>query len=270
MKDRQAWLFFCLGPLDCDCANNTDQDTSSNLNVETDEIVEVKKRKRELAADLGITLDDQSFSGNTSDMIDVDCVDEDANEGEDAEIEVDDIVFPIWNGPTGIAPTLKLLLQLDQVITQKVLFYLVDFLEDNNAATQLLIGNLGQWIYSLLARVEKPLHRDTVALIRQLYRRCCILRNQLSANDEFFDSKLAILNTLISISGYYFGQGEYYRSFEPIVEILPVVNRESRNLLLEGSSDEDDDENDDTAEDDQDDAGFAEERPAKFRMLDNL
>ena len=38
----------------------------------------------------------------------------------------------------------------------------------------------GRWLYALLARLEKPLHREAAACIRQLYRRCCSLRYSLS------------------------------------------------------------------------------------------
>lgn len=50
------------------------------------------------------------------------------------------------------------------------------------------------------------------AVVRQLFRRCCKLRSILTREDEGerFDESLAALNTLIAISGSYFGQGEYY------------------------------------------------------------
>ena len=65
-------------------------------------------------------------------------------------------------------------------------------------------------MYGLLARLEKPLYRETVASIRQLYRRCCYLRYHLVPQDYIFEgqelsdqltSELAILNTIIAITG---------------------------------------------------------------------
>lgn len=83
----------------------------------------------------------------------------------------------------------------------------------------------GGWVYALLARLEAPLHRDLIASIRQLYRSCCTLRLQLekpsvSAIEEMETedgqvhmgehgsdaNALAVLNTLIVISGVYFQQ----------------------------------------------------------------
>lgn len=91
----------------------------------------------------------------------------------------------------------------------------------------------GRWLYALLARLEKPLYRETAASIRQLYRRCCALRHQLSLTSDSvalapqstgdaesdansavkFQNTLASLNVLISICGSYFGQGEEYDAF---------------------------------------------------------
>lgn len=83
----------------------------------------------------------------------------------------------------------------------------------------------GRWLYALLARLEKPLYRETAASIRQLYRRCCALRLQLSQTSAAclnkedataavtFQNQLASLNVLISIAGSYFGQGEEFDAF---------------------------------------------------------
>lgn len=68
----------------------------------------------------------------------------------------------------------------------------------------------GQWLYGLLARLEKPLHNDTAALVRDIYRRCCALRAALEPEKVSFPTSLAAVNVLISITGCYFGQGEEY------------------------------------------------------------
>ena len=77
------------------------------------------------------------------------------------------------------------------------------------------------WIYSLLARLEKPVFQDTAAVLRSLYRRCCEQRAALAIlapNDsedsvectevEDPDNILAALNLMIALTGQYFGQGE--------------------------------------------------------------
>ena len=77
-----------------------------------------------------------------------------------------------------------------------------------------------RWLYSLLVRLEKPLHQDTAAMVRSLYRRICHFRHALSENERFLDDsdesagkyttdeKLAQLNIIIAICGKYFGQHE--------------------------------------------------------------
>jgi len=62
----------------------------------------------------------------------------------------------------------------------------------------------------LLARLEKPLDRNVSSVVRQLYRRCCSLRAELSSTSPSFDVELATLNVLVGLSGAYFGQGEEY------------------------------------------------------------
>jgi hypothetical protein len=68
----------------------------------------------------------------------------------------------------------------------------------------------GQWLYGLLARLEKPLDRNVASLVRQLYRRCSHLRASLALDSSNFDLQIASLNVLIAITGSYFGQGEEY------------------------------------------------------------
>lgn len=95
----------------------------------------------------------------------------------------------------------------------------------------------GKWIYSLLARLEKPLHRDEASSLTSLLRELCRIRSELSVEDlkdDDSDDKqilgvdgtmlstqnelglgrkasqpkevLATLNTLIVIIGIYFEQ----------------------------------------------------------------
>ena len=58
------------------------------------------------------------------------------------------------------------------------------------------------WLYALLARMEKPLHREECVGVRMVLRECCRRRWELGTREE-----LALLNTLIAISGVYFEQG---------------------------------------------------------------
>jgi survival of motor neuron protein-interacting protein 1 len=236
----------------------------TTTSLESEEYVNIRKRKRELAVDCGIELDEVPEADEQI----AEWGSQDGDIGEE-EAEEAESSYPIWEGAIGAHPTLKLLLQFDQVLTQKVLMYLVEWLDDNGIDDAGLTQKIGQWIYSLLTRVEKPLHRDTVALIRQLYRCCCVMRNKLHGNisNDILEQRLATLNTLISISGYYFGQGEYYKSFEPIIEVDTNNQQNVKNLLEDGSSDEDDEmeADDDEIQISDDDDKDANEPPKKWK-----
>jgi hypothetical protein len=177
------------------------------------------KRKRQLEHTLGLS---DSFDINASNGND--CENDDENNDDDEEycypdtnhalVHLPEGELPPWTGAEDVPPSTTLLLQLDQVLTQRVLGYHVDWLQD-----RALTSGSGQWIYGLLSRLEKPVAQATVAVIRQLYRRCCALRCTLAAQHSFgeasssFEADLAALNILISISGAYFGQGEAYVAF---------------------------------------------------------
>lgn len=101
----------------------------------------------------------------------------------------------------------------------------------------------GAWLYAIMARLLKPLPGDVASDARRLYRLCCNMRylmveryivekNRLEIQngsrcgpvekdmesresnvsslllEEDFEAKLGILNTIIVITGLYFGQGE--------------------------------------------------------------
>ena len=129
-----------------------------------------------------------------------------------------------WTGSVRVPPTTSLMLQFDQVLTARVLTYHVDWLEECH-----LTKARSKWIYSILARIEKPLHQDSSAMIRQLYRRCSFLRSTLSIISEFFDQELACLNVLITISGSYFGQGEDYTAFNYRMETGELVVQDGQD-----------------------------------------
>lgn len=81
-------------------------------------------------------------------------------------------------------PTISILLQFDHVMTQRVLQYMVEWLVQDLGAESVWEGEHGEarayyhcaWIYGLLARLERPLHRDMLAHIRHLGKavvQCC-------------------------------------------------------------------------------------------------
>ena len=93
----------------------------------------------------------------------------------------------------------------------------------------------GQWLYGLLARLEKPLDRNLASLMRELYRTCSHLRATIDEDDSKFDVQIASLNVLIAITGSYFGQGEEYST-------LSTGYGDDEE---EDDEDEDDEDNDD-------------------------
>ncbi|CAM9616719.1 unnamed protein product, partial [Heterosigma akashiwo] len=122
--------------------------------------------------------------------------------------------------PLGLPPAVPLLLQFDQVLTQRLLGYCEDIL-----AVQQLDATIGVWLYGLLARIQWPLHRDTAAVLRSILRHCCNQRQDLVQNViENENSKsvssskhvtanakeqiIPMLNIIILITGTYFRQGE--------------------------------------------------------------
>jgi gem associated protein 2 len=142
----------------------------------------------------------------------------------------------------GYTPSVRLLLQMDQVMVRRVLFHLtsyVDHVSSDNRQNGCFV-----WIYALFARLERPIHRDDAVTLFSLLKRLTLLRFQIpesalleepvdteslkqsttndkvTPNDDNIDNEpfgtlndrqyLAILNTLIAIIGVYFEQGGNY------------------------------------------------------------
>ena len=135
----------------------------------------------------------------------------------------------------------------------------------------------GQWLYGLLARLEKPLDRNVSSVVRQLYRRCCSLRADLSSTSPSFDVELATLNVLVGLSGAYFGQGEEYsrvnggRGWDERNDNERVIGERPGDDggLEEGECEEEDgdEEDDDDDDDDAMDDGGEEEIPVELPSI---
>ena len=141
--------------------------------------------------------------------------------------------FAKWEGAKCHQPTTAILLQFDQVLTQRLLTLHCSWLQDSN-----IDEVRGQWIYGLLARLEKPLYQDAAAIVRSLYRRCCELRACVDEDGDTFDTDIAALNVLISITGTYFRQADSIGDLDPLFEAL---------LLDDGGSSSDSDSDSDGA-----------------------
>eukprot|EP00981_Chlorochromonas_danica_P011217 scaffold3817_cov177-Ochromonas_danica.AAC.5 len=212
MKDCLGWLRFCLG----------EDETISQYKAEV--VRHILKEECEEEED--------GEEGN-------DC--EEEEEEEDATPTPTPSSTTSWTGQTGHSPSLQLILQLDQVLAQRVLLYLIDYLPTSSAKLSDLCG---QWLYALLSRLEKPLHRDVVAALRTLYRWLCTRRLALHTATETAaladGEEVARLNLLAVLVGYYFGQGEQYRDWDQVVDEVEVARNPNLADQVDGSSEEED------------------------------
>ena len=156
-----------------------------------------------------------------------------------------DTPAPAWetNLPSngdGHSPCVRLLLQMDQVMVRRVLQHLTSYVDRVSGDNRK--NGCYSWIYALLARLERPIHRDDAVTMFTLLKRLTLLRFQipvsklltdpvdteslgkdelstmsnmrLPADDNIGSSNdrqyLATLNTLIAIVGVYFEQGGNY------------------------------------------------------------
>lgn len=181
MKDRVSWFTFCVGIGDATNNNlaqgNSHHDTGGTPGMHNGVIV--VNATRQNAQNKGPT--------STRDTP------------------------PAWRAnlpDDGYSPTVQLLCQMDQVMIRRVLSHLTHFVHCG-----WLIGSrkLSEWIYALLARLEKPIHRDDAAVMFSLLKDLCLARSKIDCNDdaaaERGDSELRKLNTLITLIGVYFEQG---------------------------------------------------------------
>ena len=197
LKDHKGWYKFCFG----------DNNTTSNENIDIIDNEECESDDQMKEEDHAVTLKDKKKV-----LLDrVLQADEDDMACEDEGIEekaINDAILAVemaseWKGMTNVAPSTSLLLQFDQVMTQRVLAYQIDWLKSRDQVS----AEVGKWIFALLARIDKPLSIDSSSMIRDLYRVAASLRSSLNPS-EFTDDDLAILNTLITVSGTYFGQAD--------------------------------------------------------------
>ena len=89
-----------------------------------------------------------------------------------------------------------------------MLAYHAQWLDASASLTQ----EVGGWLYGLLARLSLPLHPEAAALVRQVYRRCVVLRSGMGGGGGGGGGGdregLGRLNTLVTITGTFFEQAE--------------------------------------------------------------
>jgi survival of motor neuron protein-interacting protein 1 len=212
MKDRAAWHVFCLGKEEArgnigGFFEDSDDEEEKEDTLENDFDIEVTKQET--------SLEDTVNGGKTQ------------QQGYKSEYN------PHLVPPNGYPPTLSLLLQFDQVLTRFLFHHHIHFFCEWESP---LTRNRAAWIYALLARMEKPWHREECSAVRRLLRECCARRWELTlpdvdckpeynndsivalpmdvatpASDRDGELKtwelLAMLNTIIAVTGLYYEQG---------------------------------------------------------------
>ncbi|KAL7465269.1 hypothetical protein ACHAXS_005595 [Conticribra weissflogii] len=226
MKDRASWHVFCLGKQeahgnvggffeDYDFESDSDQEGNSdncNAGEDSDEVIEEN-------SNLSQDRESNHSDGNK----------ERENDGDGiASAKTYDARLVPQNG---YEPTSSLLLQLDQVLTRTLFHHHVHYFCEWKFP---LTRRRAAWIYALLARMEKPWHREECCAVRRVLRECCSRRweltipiiskyssHEVSTNQNVHqpagskehesgvgetNEMLASLNTLIAICGIYFEQ----------------------------------------------------------------
>lgn len=133
--------------------------------------------------------------------------DDDGGQSDDGGEEEEEEEEPEWRKGipvNGHEPTVRIILQMDQVMTRRVLAHLADFVGEGWSPCT---SQRTAWLYALLARLEIPLHRDDAAMLFGLLKLLTKARSDTHAESK---DNLAKLNTLIAIVGLYFEQGGGY------------------------------------------------------------
>jgi survival of motor neuron protein-interacting protein 1 len=163
MKDRPSWHIFCVG-ID-----------EANGNVSA------------------------YYGGTEEDDINGSIID---NDDDDDEKEDETARWQLNLPPNGYQPSVKLLLQMDQVMVRRVLSHLSYYI---HLGWSVHTNRRLEWMYGLLAALEKPLHRDDAATLFSLLKDLTSIRATI---DCVQDRKgLARLNVLIALIGVFFEQG---------------------------------------------------------------
>lgn len=115
-------------------------------------------------------------------------------------------VLPQWQRDIpadGHAPSVRLLAQMDQVLVRRVLSHLCHYTNQGWKLTP----QRSAWLYALLARLEKPVHRDDASTLFALLKVLTRCRSKVDVQSGHRSNELAYLNVLIVLIGIYFEQG---------------------------------------------------------------
>jgi gem associated protein 2 len=102
----------------------------------------------------------------------------------------------------GHPASVKVISQMDQVLVRQILTHLCHYVGQGWKLT----AQRTLWIYALLARLEKPVHRDEASTLFGLLKVLTMARSKLNLSVEG-RVELSRLNLLIVLVGVYFEQG---------------------------------------------------------------
>ena len=210
MKDCAAWHVFCLGKeeahgnvggyfedFDHSDAENSDDDNNDGAN---DEAISDKNCNANNIVSTGVNINGSS-NHDTGDV----GVNNDISRDGDAKSNF--TYNPHLVPQKGYQPTTSILLQLDQVLTRTIFHHHVHFLCEWKFP---LTHQRAAWIYAILARMEKPWHREECCAVRSILRECCARRWKLvlpsPMPSQKRDAKLEVDNTKSKSQSSHFGQ----------------------------------------------------------------
>jgi hypothetical protein len=124
--------------------------------------------------------------------------DDDEDEEEDNSVLIQDAESEYHVPMTGFDPNTKLISQFDDILVRRVISHHLHYIKEGYDIS----FTRGRWLYGLLGRLQKPLHRDEASLLMDLLRELCMIRKRSNGGEE----SLKIVNTLIVIIGVYFEQ----------------------------------------------------------------
>ena len=176
LKDRAGWHLFCVGP------DEADGNVGSYFQDDDD---------------------DARMTGSSTKRED--------DDSDEAAVQ-ETIIIPAWkqNVPVdGYTPTVSLLSQMDQVMVRRVLGHLIHFVTVDTSGWS-WTRQRSAWVYGLLARLERPIHRDEAAVLYSLLKHLSMCRANASPTTDA--SLMAYLNLLMVLVGIYFEQGGGYEA----------------------------------------------------------
>ena len=200
MKDRPGWHIFCLGEKEAHgntgsyFADDDDGDAKGVANENNDNTEGIKGKEGN--PNIAAAMQGQDSGG--------------VKEGSTTVTNTEETAREPWqeNLPeNGVYPSTRMMLQLDQVMIRKVIAHLAHYAQEgwHPCSVQRTL-----WLYALLARLEKPIHRNDAAVLYGLLKALTRARATLTSLVQDDREGLARLNVLITIVGIYFEQGGGY------------------------------------------------------------